>query len=96
VNLGKDITMAEQTPIIVTDNTLEGQISTLARYLIAAAGSFALGKGWIDDATLQALTALVTIAAPMAYGIWKTYTAKQQLITTAEAAPNTVAQVVSQ
>lgn len=86
--------MAEQTPIIVTDNTLEGQIGTLARYLVAAAGSFAIGKGWIDDATLQALTALVTIAAPMAYGIWKTYTAKQKLIATAQFAPNDIAQVV--
>lgn len=86
--------MAEQAPIIVTDSTLEGQIGTLLRYLVAAGGSFAIGKGWIDDATLQALTALVTIAVPMAYGIWKTYTAKQKLITTAHAAPESVAQVV--
>lgn len=86
--------MAEQTPIIVTDNTLEGQIGTLARYLVAAAGAFALGKGWIDDETLQALTALATVAAPMAWGIWKTYTAKQKLIATAQFAPDDVAQVV--
>lgn len=86
--------MAQDAPIIVTDNTLEGQIATLLRYLVAAAGAFALGKGWIDDATLQALTALVTIAGPMAYGIWKTYTAKAKLITTAQAAPESVAQVV--
>jgi len=87
--------MAEQTPIIVTDNTLEGQIATLLRYLLASAGSFALGRGWIDDQALQALTGLVTIAAPIAWGVWKTYTAKQQLITTAQAAPESVAQVVS-
>lgn len=86
--------MNTDTPIIVTDNTLEGQVATLLRYLVAAAGAFALGKGWIDDATLQALTALVTIAGPMAYGIWKTYTAKAKLITTAQAAPESVAQVV--
>lgn len=86
--------MAEQTPIIVTDNSLEGQIGTLARYLVAAGGAFALGKGWIDDATLQALTALVTVAAPMAWGIWKTYTAKQKLIQTAQFAPDSVAQVI--
>ena len=86
--------MAQDAPIIVSDNTLEGQIGTLARYLVAAAGAFALGKGWIDDATLQALTALATVAAPMAWGIWKTYTAKQKLIATAQFAPDDVAQVV--
>lgn len=86
--------MAEQTPIIVTDNTLEGQISTLLRYLVAAGGAFALGKGWIDDATLQFLTALATVALPMAWGIWKTYTAKQKLIQAAQFAPDSVAQVV--
>jgi hypothetical protein len=86
--------MAEQTPLIVTDSTLEGQIGTLARYLVAAAGAFAIGKGWIDDATLQALTALATVAAPMAYGIWKTYQAKQRLIQTAKFAPDSVAQVI--
>lgn len=87
--------MAEQTPIIVTDNTLEGQIATLLRYLLAAAGSFALGRGWIDSEALQALTGLLTVAAPIAWGIWKTYTAKQKLITTAAFAPDSVAQVVS-
>lgn len=86
--------MAQDAPIIVSDNTLEGQIGTLARYLVAAAGAFALGKGWIDDATLQALTALVTVAAPMAWGIYRTYTAKQKLIATAQFAPDDVAQVV--
>lgn len=86
--------MAEQTPIIVTDNSLEGQIGTLLRYLVAAGGAFALGKGWIDDATLQALTALVTVAVPMAWGIWRTYTAKQKLIQTAQFVPNDIAQVI--
>lgn len=86
--------MADQTPIIVTDNTLEGQVGTLLRYLVAALGAFALGKDWIDDATLQALTGLVTIGLPIAWGIWKTYTGKQKLITTAQAAPESVAQVV--
>lgn len=86
--------MAEQTPIIVTDNTLEGQASTLLRYLLASGGAFALGKGWIDDATLQFLTALVTVALPMGWGIWRTYTAKQKLIQTAQFAPDSVAQVI--
>lgn len=87
--------MAEQTPIIVTDNSLEGQVATLLRYLLAAAGSFALGRGWIDSEALQALTGLLTVAAPMAYGIWVQHKNKQKLIQTAAYAPDSVAQVVS-
>ena len=86
--------MAEQTPIIVTDNSLEGQIGTLLRYLVAAGGAFALGKGWIDDATLQFLTALVTVAVPMAWGMWRTYSAKNKLITVTGPAPDSVGQLV--
>jgi hypothetical protein len=82
-------------PLQVTDNTLEGQIATFARYLLTSVGGFALGKGWIDSEVLQLLTGLVTVAAPTAYGIYKTYTSKQRLITVAEAAPNSVAKVVS-
>ena len=82
-------------PIQVTDNTLEGQITTFARYLLTSVGGFALGKGWIDDEALQALIALVTVVVPMAYGIYKTYTAKTRLIITAEASPDNVAVVTS-
>lgn len=82
-------------PITVTDNTLEGQIATFARYLLTSVGGFALGKGWIDNDVLQLLTGLATVAAPTAYGIYKTYTSKQRLIAVAEAAPNSVATVVS-
>ncbi len=85
----------EDTPIIVTDNTLEGQIATLARYILTAVGSFALGRGWLDNEALQLLTGLVTVAAPTAYGIWKTYQTKVERITLAEAAPDTKAVVVS-
>jgi hypothetical protein len=88
--------MADMTePITVTDNTLEGQITTLARYLLTSIGGFALGKGWIDSEALQMLTGLLTIAAPTAWGIWKTYQSKMQRIELAEAAPNTKAQVVT-
>lgn len=83
------------TPITVTDNTLEGQITTLARYLLTAVGGFALGRGWIDNELLQLLTGIVTVAAPTAWGIWKTLQNKRQLITVAEAAPSDVANVVT-
>jgi len=80
-------------PIQVSDNTLEGQIATFARYLVVTVGGFALGKGWIDGDFLQLITGLVTIGGPSAYGIYKTYTMKVRLITVAQAAPDSVAQV---
>lgn len=82
-------------PIIVTDSTIEGQLATLARYLLTTVGGFALGKGWIDGEALQLLTGLLTVALPTAWGIWKTYTAKKRQIVLAEAAPAAVAQVVA-
>lgn len=82
-------------PITVTDNTLPGQIATLARYLLTTVGGYALGKGWIDGDLLQLLTGLVTIAAPAAYGIYKNYVHKTQLVTVASSAPDSVATVVS-
>lgn len=81
--------------IQVTDNTLEGQVATLARYLLTSVGGFALGKGWIDSDVLQLLTGLVTIAAPTAYGIWRTFKNKELAIKLASAAPNEKAVVVS-
>lgn len=76
------------TPIVVTDNTLEGQITTLARYLLTAVGGFALGKGWIDNELLQLLTGLVTVAAPTAWGIYRTWSNKAKLIEAAREPSN--------
>lgn len=82
-------------PLVVTDSTLEGQIATLGRYLLTSVGGFALGKGWIDGELLQLLTGLLTVALPTAWGIYKTYTAKQRQIVLAKAAPDHVATVVA-
>lgn len=84
-----------EPPIRVTNDTLEGQITTLARYVLTTFGGYALGKGWIDSDLLQLLTGLFTIAAPTAWGIYRTYTSKKQRIVLAEAAPNRVATVVT-
>jgi hypothetical protein len=83
--------MAE--PMIVNPSSKAAQAGAAARYILTAAGAFAIGKGWITDQTLQAITTLVTIIAPAAYGIYKTYANKQLLVTAATAAPNSVARV---
>lgn len=82
-------------PLVVTDSTIEGQLATLGRYLLTTLGGFALGRGWIDGEALQLLTGLLTVAAPTAWGIWKTFTAKKRQIVLAHAAPDHVATVVT-
>lgn len=82
-------------PITVTDNTLEGQFATLGRYLLATVGAYALGKGWVSNEVLQMVTGLVTVAAPIVYGIYKTYTVKKRLIAVAQAAPDHIATVIA-
>lgn len=71
----------------ITDKPLDGQITTLARYIVTAVGAYALGKGWVDDAGLQLLMAFVTLVLPTAWGIYKTFTAKKEVITLKAALP---------
>lgn len=82
-----------QTPIIVSDSTAAPTLGALIRYLLTAIGAFAIGRGWVTDETMQAITALATVVAPTAYGIYLSWKNRRKLIVTAEAAPNTVARV---
>ena len=82
-----------QTPIIVSDGTATPTLGALLRYLLTAIGAFAIGRGWVTDETMQAITALATVVAPTAYGIYLSWKNKRKLIVAAEAAPNTVARV---
>lgn len=77
----------------IDPSSIAGQLIVLARYVLTSGGSFALGKGWIDGDALQFITGIITIAAPAAYAIWKTYSDKQRLVTIARAAPDDVAKV---
>lgn len=82
--------------IEVTDSTIATQLAALGRYLLTAGGAFALGKGWVDDDTLQFLTGLLTVAAPAAWGIYRAYANKRRLIDVAQDArvPDSVARVL--
>jgi hypothetical protein len=81
-------------PLEVSTDQIQGQVTTAARYIVTTLGGYALGKGWIDNDLLQVLVGIVTILAPAAYGVYRTFTQKSQLITVAKAAPNSVATVV--
>lgn len=72
--------MAEPEPAIVVNPTsLPAQIATLVRYLITALGAYAIGKGWLEQDTLNFVLALSATVVPMAYGIYKAWTNNQKL-----------------
>ena len=80
-------------PIIIDPNSIPGQLWALFRYLLTATGAFALGRGYIDGDLLQFLTALLTVAAPTAWGIYKTWANRKKLVKVGEAAPDNIAVV---
>jgi hypothetical protein len=83
----------DSKPIEIDPNSVPGQLAALGRYMLTAGGSFALGRGWIDGDVLTFITGLLTVAAPAAYGIWKTHQNKVLTVKLADAAPNTKAVV---
>lgn len=89
-----DTTPDHPNQIVVTDGAATTTVMTAARYILAAIASFAIGKGWISGDVAQTLTAAVLVIAPTVYGVFKAFTNKQKLLTTAAAAPDRVAKVV--
>lgn len=80
-------------PMEVSSNTLPA--AAAFRYLIVTMGSFAVGRGWVQADQLPGIaTAMVTIGTA-AYGLYQTFRNKQKLVVAAEAAPNSIAKVVS-
>lgn len=82
-----------QTPIVVNGTTLPTVLAAGLRYLIATGGTFAVAKGWVDAESLPGIATVIVTIATVAYGLWRTHTKQAELITTAEAAPDRVAQV---
>jgi hypothetical protein len=80
-------------PIEVSGTTLPTVLATVLRYLVTTFGAFAVGRGWVEAENVEGIVTILVTVATAAYGIWKTRKAKNELIVTAEAAPNSVARV---
>jgi hypothetical protein len=84
--------MAEtDTPIVVTDTVLPTVLATALRQIVIAVAMFAVGKGWIDARDVEGIATLAAALAAVFWGLNQSLKRKSQLITTAEAAPNSVA-----
>lgn len=70
----------------MNDNLGSQNFMTSLRYLITALGSFAVGKGWITNDTINTVLGVVAIIGPLAWGWYVNYQkqqAKKQEVTTA-------------
>lgn len=84
----------ETTDTIELNGTvLPAAIAAALRYLVALVLPWLVSKGYIEEGSTEGVITYVIVAATVAYGLWKTYRAREQLVITAEAAPNDVAVV---
>ena len=81
------------TPIVVNGTVLPAALAAALRYLITMLGTFAVAKGWVKAENIDGILTVIVTLATVGYGLLKTYRTKANLVTTAEAAPNYIAQV---
>lgn len=84
----------EETPVVVKESAVPAQTLTAFRSLLLALGSYAVGRGWIDDGILQALVPVVLIVGPLLWSQLATRKKQAQLVTLAQRVPDSVAKVV--
>lgn len=69
--------------------TLSSVVSGV-RYLITAAGGYAIAKGWLDQSTINAIAALAAAVIPAIYGVYQSYRNSRALKAAAPIVPNTI------
>lgn len=84
---------ATDEPIVVNGMVLPATLAAALRYGIALLLPYLVSKGVIPEGSTESILTYALVIATVAYGLWKTYKAKAQLVVTAEAAPNSVAVV---
>lgn len=84
----------EETPVVVKDSAAPAQFMTALRSLLLALGSYAVGRGWIDDGLLQAIIPVALVVGPVLWAQFSTRKKQAQLVTLANRVPDNVAKVV--
>lgn len=87
------MTIDADKPIIVNGAVLPSTLAAALRYAIALGGPLLIQRGILPADSLEGVTTIIVTAATVGYGLWKTHQRKSQLVTVAEAAPNSVAVV---
>jgi len=81
------------TPITVGPSAVPDTVKAAARYVIATAAAYAVGRGWIDAENVEGIVTAGVGLVAIGWGLYSTFTRKKQLVVAAEAAPNSIAQV---
>ena len=87
------MTIDVDKPIVVSGAVLPSTLAAALRYIVALALPFLIERGILPAESTEGVIAIVITIATVAYGLWKTHQRKAQLVTVAEAAPNSVAVV---
>lgn len=80
-------------PIQVNGSTLPATLGAALRYGVATLGTFLVSKGYVNAENIDGIATLAVTVVTVLYGLYRTHNKQTQLITTAEAAPNSIAQV---
>ena len=78
-------------PIPVTTNSAAPTALTGIQYAVAALGGYAVGKGWLVQGDVEAITAIIGIVVPAAIGVYKAWKNNEQKKTLADYVPDSVA-----
>lgn len=84
-----------QLPIQVGPSAIPDTLKAFLRQALLALGAYAAGKGWVSAENVEGLVTFGVGLVALLWGLYSTFKRKSQLVVTAEAAPNSIAQVKS-
>lgn len=85
----------DEAPIIVSASPAVDQIQSAFRAMLLAVGGWAVAKGWLTTDLATATASMILIVWPFVWAQLKVRKAHWRLVTVAQAAPDSVAQVQS-
>jgi hypothetical protein len=83
----------QQPKYVVDSNSTAGQLMSLLRSLLLGAAAWAVGRGYIDEATGSSIVGVLLIVAPIVWSQLVTKSKHDQVKEIAAAAPNDIAVV---
>ncbi|WCT73916.1 hypothetical protein PQ455_01400 [Sphingomonas naphthae] len=88
-----DAPEATSTPLVVNPDPVPAMLATAARYAAALLAGWLIRRGYIGHADEALISGLVLAIVTTGYALWRSHSAKAQLVTVARAADDSVARV---
>ncbi len=84
---------AEERPVMVNGSAFPDQVMTALRSLMGIGLGYAVGNGWIDQATGTQLVGALVVIVPFAWSMYVSTRKHSKLKAVAQVAPDSVAQI---